>query len=341
MRRWSFSLACLLAAVAVRAQVPVPAADTLSREPAAPLRSAVSGPGPSAEPAVRSGATPPAGEAAVRFAAESRPEPEGAPVQHPDSASVLLPDGVPVQLSDSASVLLLDSASVLLLDSASVLFPDGVPVQLPDSVPALLSDTASAPASLSDSAEHPSRDRRVHRSRKSWARLIPTQAKLQYAGSIGVVSVGFGWDYGRRGQWETDIQIGVVPAYNTGTPKATFSLKESCVPWSIACSQRVAVEPFACGAWVTAITGNDFWARQPSRYPKGWWSVESRIRLHIFVGSRVTFDTGRRPDRLIRKVSAYYELSTMDLYLISRVTNATLGTWDILSLSLGLKFQLF
>lgn len=48
-------------------------------------------------------------------------------------------------------------------------------------------------------------DKRVHRYRKHWESLIPTHTKLQFAGNMGLLSLGTGWDYGKRNQWETDI----------------------------------------------------------------------------------------------------------------------------------------
>ena len=35
-------------------------------------------------------------------------------------------------------------------------------------------------------------DRRVHRFRKNWERIIPTHSKIQYAGNMGLLSFGTG-----------------------------------------------------------------------------------------------------------------------------------------------------
>lgn len=43
----------------------------------------------------------------------------------------------------------------------------------------------------------------------------------------------------------------------------------------------------------------------------------------------------------MRHVSLFYELSTCELYLISKVTNKSLSMRDILRLSFGVKVQLF
>ena len=40
--------------------------------------------------------------------------------------------------------------------------------------------------------------------------LIPTHTKIQFAGNMGLLSFGTGWDYGRRNQWETDVFFGIA-----------------------------------------------------------------------------------------------------------------------------------
>lgn len=47
---------------------------------------------------------------------------------------------------------------------------------------------------------HSRYDRRVHRYRKHWEALIPTHTKIQFAGNMGLLSLGTGWDYGKRNQ---------------------------------------------------------------------------------------------------------------------------------------------
>lgn len=185
-------------------------------------------------------------------------------------------------------------------------------------------------------------DRRVHHGYEGWQRLVPTQTKIQYAGSIGVASAGFGWDYGRRGQWETDLMVGIIPSYNSDSPKLTLTVKGSYVPWSVAFNDRFSFEPFSCGLFLSTILSDKFWVREPQRYPKGYYTFSTRIRSHIFIGQRFTCQVNRgRMDRSLRSVTLYYELSTCDFYLISRITNRSLWVKDLLSFSFGLKFQMF
>lgn len=83
------------------------------------------------------------------------------------------------------------------------------------------------------SSPHNRYDKRVHRYRKHWEKLIPTYSKLQFAGNMGLLSVGTGWDYGKRDQWETDIFLGFLPKYQSDKAKLTFTLKQNYIPWSL------------------------------------------------------------------------------------------------------------
>ena len=76
-------------------------------------------------------------------------------------------------------------------------------------------------------------DKRVHRYRSAWEALIPTHTKIQYAGGMGLLSWGIGWDYGKRGQWETDLLLGFIPRYSSRHFKMTMTLKQNFIPWSV------------------------------------------------------------------------------------------------------------
>ena len=82
-------------------------------------------------------------------------------------------------------------------------------------------------------------DRRVHRFRKNWERIIPTHSKIQYAGNMGLLSFGTGWDYGKRNQWETDLLLGFIPKYSSKKAKVTMTLKQNYMPWSINLGKRI------------------------------------------------------------------------------------------------------
>ena len=184
-------------------------------------------------------------------------------------------------------------------------------------------------------------DRRVHRRRQNWGELIPTQLVMQYAGNMGLMSWGIGWDYGKHNQWETDLLFGYLPKYDSDRSKITMTLKQNYIPWNITLGEGpISFEPLTCGLYFNTVFGDEFWVSEPDRYPSGYYGFSSKIRTHIFLGQRVTFDIPRKKRFMAKSITLFYELSSCDLYIISAFTNSYLRMHDYLSLSFGLRMQL-
>ena len=66
----------------------------------------------------------------------------------------------------------------------------------------------------------------------------------------------------------------------------------------------------------------------------------TRVRTHIYVGQRLQFHIPDSKRLFSRSVTAFYEISTCDLYVVSAFTNH-LNPDDYLRLSFGLKFDIF
>lgn len=171
-------------------------------------------------------------------------------------------------------------------------------------------------------------------------RIIPTQNILQFAGNMGLVSLGFGWDYGCRGQWETAILLGYIPRNEGEKSYATFTLKETFIPWSISLGDKVAFEPLSTGIYFNSILSRDFWVREPEKYPYGYYGFSTKMRVNLFIGEGLTFYTPSHRDSAIRSATIFYEFGATDLYVISGVTNKYLRFWDIFGLSFGIKVKL-
>lgn len=183
-------------------------------------------------------------------------------------------------------------------------------------------------------------DRRLERYRRRFNSLIPQTYLLQCYGDMGLVSVGVGWDYGRREQWETDVLLGIVPKYQSKSTKVSLTLKQTFVPWSFSVSELFSIEPLSTGLYLNTVFGNQFWTSEPDRYPKGYYGFSTRMRIHVFVGQGVTLAVPPRKRFFAKAVTAFYEVSTCDLYLVSAFTNSSLTPKDYLRLSFGLRFKI-
>lgn len=184
-------------------------------------------------------------------------------------------------------------------------------------------------------------DNRIHRYRRYWGAIIPTQTVLQTCGNMGLVSLGVGWDYGKHRQWETQLLIGFIPKYDSSRGKVTMTLKQNFIPWSMPMGHGWSFEPLECGLYFNTVFGKDFWTKQPSKYDSGYYPFSTRIRPNIFLGERFTVDVPENKRKFVKSVTFFYELSTNDIYFMRFFRNGSAPFWDTFGLSLGIKSQLF
>ncbi len=184
-------------------------------------------------------------------------------------------------------------------------------------------------------------DKRVHRYRKDWASLIPTQFVVQNAGNMGLFSVGIGWDYGKRRQWETDLLFGHIPRHDSNRGKLTITLKENLIPWSISLTDEASIEPFTASIYLNTVYGHEFWRSQPSRYPSNYYQyMSTKFRWNIAFGQRLTFQIPKNRRKHAKSVTFLYEISTCDLYIRAKFQDSSVSLKDIIGLSLGVKLQM-
>lgn len=195
---------------------------------------------------------------------------------------------------------------------------------------------------VNDSTEETTRyQRHLERYRNRLSRLIPTHTRLQFYGDMGIASVGFGWDYGKKAKWETDVLFGLVPKYNATHAHLTFTIKQGFMPWTVDLGESFQANPLTCGMYLNAILGNEFWLSQPNRYPKGYYWFSTRLQAYIYAGQSLTYIIPEANRKRIKAISAFYEIGTNDSYILSKIPNNELRLRDILKLSFGLKFNIF
>lgn len=182
--------------------------------------------------------------------------------------------------------------------------------------------------------------RRVERYQRTWQRIIPTYTKLQYAGGMGLLSIGTGWDYGKDSQWETELFLGFIPRYSSDEAKATFTLKQNYMPWQMPRHKVLQFIPLTCSIYFNTVFSDEFWTQEPDRYPKGYYGFSTRIRTNLSVGQRLRIRIPSEKRHFFKSISLYYEVSTCDLYLISAITNHLMPK-DFLRLSFGVKSDIF
>lgn len=167
--------------------------------------------------------------------------------------------------------------------------------------------------------------------------FIPKYSKLQYAGSMGLLSAGVGWEYGKK-RWETDLLVGYVPTESYRQDLVTMTLKQNYTPWRIKTSNVFSLDPLTTGFYINAILNDkNLWGTSPDRYPKDYYMHSNRFKFHIFIGQGLKYNL-KKTNLPIKTMSAFYEISTFDLYLLNIFKGSYLKPDDYISLSLGLRF---
>lgn len=163
----------------------------------------------------------------------------------------------------------------------------------------------------------------------------PAHVKVQFAGGIGFISPGFGFSYAKN-KMETDLFFGYLPKQIGGEHIVMLTLKNTFIPFTIKPeNSRLTIHPLTIGGFFNYTFGNQYETFWPDHYPTGYYWWDSAIRLGFFLGGNVRIPV---KNNVFDAVSAYYELGSNDLYLISYIQNINyFKPYDILNLAIGVK----
>lgn len=109
----------------------------------------------------------------------------------------------------------------------------------------------------------------------------PDFITAQYAGSIGYLSGGIGYDI-LKNRARVTVHYGHVPKWKGG-PLNIFATKFLYVPAVYQVTDRAAISPFDFGLMVSYHLGSNFRSRWPThRYPERyyWWQTSFRFHLN-------------------------------------------------------------
>ncbi|WP_342089008.1 hypothetical protein [Dyadobacter sp. OTU695] len=166
--------------------------------------------------------------------------------------------------------------------------------------------------------------------------LLPDHFGIQYAGSIGWVSVGAGYDL-FRSRIRIGLQYGYVPE-DLGGELHILSASVYYQPLKIKVSRTVAIHPLDIGIKAAYHFGDQFYLNWPERFPRGYYWWKSALRLHLATESSVTFEL--KNTGAVKTVTGYIDLNTNDLYLVSYILNPTVLTiTDIVKIGGGIRIR--
>jgi hypothetical protein len=173
------------------------------------------------------------------------------------------------------------------------------------------------------------------KAKRKW--YVPDFLALQYAGSIGFLSAGAGYDIFRH-KANVDVLVGYLPASIGGETLETITLKFTAAPVKVKITPKVTAYPFTIGTYFCYTPGSRYSSDLPSWYPSGyyWWS--EAIRVNLFIGGNVRFASD--PIKQGSKASFYYEVGTNEIKMVSYIQNrSALNIWSILHAGIGVRYH--
>ncbi|TKC06616.1 hypothetical protein FA048_15530 [Pedobacter polaris] len=172
---------------------------------------------------------------------------------------------------------------------------------------------------------------------KFWKKLEPDQVNLQYAGSIGFLSVGAGYDLFNE-KAGLSLHVGYVPE-DLGGELTIIAVKFHYRPFKIPIGDKFIIEPFNPVFFPSYTLGQNFdFKFEKPKYREGYYFWSSALRVHL--GASTEVKVLSRPDAKIKALSLYAEANTNDLYALSWFQNRTSTPfYRIFRLGYGVKMH--
>ncbi|MBN2818548.1 MAG: hypothetical protein JXP36_06245 [Bacteroidales bacterium] len=163
--------------------------------------------------------------------------------------------------------------------------------------------------------------------------FMPDHYMVQYAGGIGFLSIGAGynlWDW-----YEPTLLIGYVNETFGNSSKAvtTLSIKNSFILF-----RKYLPEPVKLRGGISVNTGytNNTFRRLPPHYPEKYY-FQNKVFLSPFLGGEWQFKFNRKH---LKTGGLFFEFNTRDAYLLECLRTDYVKFHKIWNLGLGITFYL-
>ncbi|MFA8299258.1 MAG: hypothetical protein ACEPOV_03775 [Hyphomicrobiales bacterium] len=165
--------------------------------------------------------------------------------------------------------------------------------------------------------------------------FIPDYVRIQFAGQVGMISVGPGWNFLDK-KIKTEVFYGYLPVRYSTAEVNTLGIKTSYLPISL---KREGffnkISPYVLASInMTISDGSKTFIKNPNNFPKGYYSPTS-IRISPGIGINMTHDL--KEGYYIKDLDLYFETVTNNVYLDYLFTNRTVKVNDVFSLAIGVR----
>jgi hypothetical protein len=168
--------------------------------------------------------------------------------------------------------------------------------------------------------------------------FIPDHARLQFAGNIGFLSVGLGYNFGKS--YELTVMYGIQNEFfgNSKETVKTLALKNTFNLYnSFHIYKNISFIPTAGLSINWGFTNNTF-RKLPKHYPNKYY-FQNRVHFAPFIGGKIRYDFGKTDkSEFTKHVELYVEAGSLDAYILEWVRTDYVKIGDIMSLAVGISF---
>lgn len=163
--------------------------------------------------------------------------------------------------------------------------------------------------------------------------FIPDHARLQFAGEIGYVSAGLGYNLGHR--YEISFMLGLQNETFGDSKESIITVAVKNIinlyhPINI--TNRFSFRPTVGLSVNWGYTNNTF-SDLPSHYASDYY-FQNKIHLAPFIGGKFRFECNKRNCHR-RAIELYVELGSLDAYILECIRTEYVSINDILNLAIG------
>ncbi len=156
--------------------------------------------------------------------------------------------------------------------------------------------------------------------------FIPDHTAVQYAGNIGFISIGVGYNFIRW--YDMTLMFGLQNEFFGGSKE---SIKMIALKNTFNLYKKVRIYRDISLIPTAGLSVNWGYAKNTDSY--------MRIHLGPFIGSKIRYDIN--DDKRLRfrqAVELYFELGTLETYMRQWIKNDHINAGDVLNLAIGVRF---
>lgn len=165
--------------------------------------------------------------------------------------------------------------------------------------------------------------------------VLPDYVQLQFAGNIGILSAGIGYDLAHD-KIHISILDGFVPQSIAGSNINTIALKNAFDLFTIRTPHHTRLKPYAGLTAMFETTGNGFYKKLPERYLDRNYYHYSAFHAAVFAGGALQVPVGKKEGQ---RLDIYAETGTIDAYVYYYTNNPRHHLDEIFSIALGVTYH--